>query len=91
MDRDTYSLFDLNPGVPTYHYELDKAIEDNHLVPPKLVSVPLKFEREGIKYKELSKEEKEQWDLIEWNDDGTTPDEVDSDAVALPDARPAAA
>jgi type I restriction enzyme R subunit len=49
VDRNTYSLFDLENGVPTDAYSLDEAVRDGFLVPPKAVSVPLKFQREGIK------------------------------------------
>lgn len=40
--------------------------------------MPLKFQREGIKYAELSEDEKAQWDELEWNDEGIIPDEVDA-------------
>ena len=81
IDRDTYGLFDLERGVPTDAYDLADAVADKFLVPSKAVSVPLKFQREGIKYENLSEEEKEQWDAKEWNDDGSTPDFVEPDAV----------
>jgi type I restriction enzyme R subunit len=81
IDRNTYGLFDLETGVPTDAYALDEAVADKHLVPPKAVSVPLKFQRDGIKYKDLSEEEKEQWDALEWNEDGTKPDAVDAAAI----------
>ncbi|QPK63240.1 DEAD/DEAH box helicase family protein [Methylomonas sp. LL1] len=81
IDRNTYGLFDLETGVPTDAYALDEAVADGHLVPPKAVSVPLKFQREGIKYDDLSEEEKEQWDALEWNEDGTTPDAIDAAAL----------
>ena len=81
IDHNTYSLFDLESGVPTDAYTLDEAVADGHLVPPKAISVPLKFQREGIKYAELSEEEKDQWDELEWNEDGTAPDAVDSGAL----------
>ncbi|MFA5924930.1 MAG: DEAD/DEAH box helicase family protein [Methylococcaceae bacterium] len=80
IDRNTYGLFDLETGVPTDAYALDEAVADKHLVPPKAISVPLKFQREGIKYDDLSEDEKEQWDALEWNEDGTTPDAVDAAA-----------
>ena len=54
---------------------------DGFLVPPKAVSVPLKFQREGIKYDDLSEEEKEQWDALEWDEDGDVPDRVEAEAV----------
>jgi type I restriction enzyme R subunit len=81
IDRDTYGLFDLEKGVPTDAYDLKDAVADKFLVPAKAVSVPLKFQREGIKYENLSEEEKEQWDAKEWSDDGSTPDFVEAEAV----------
>jgi type I restriction enzyme, R subunit len=81
IDRNTYSLFDLESGVPTDAYPLDEAVKDGFLVPPKAVSVPLKFQREGIKYDDLTDEEKEQWDALEWTEEGTIPDKVDAAAI----------
>lgn len=81
IDRDTYGLFDLEKGVPTDSYDLKDAVDDKFLVPSKSVSVPLRFQREGIKYDNLSEEEKEQWDSKEWSDDGSTPDFVEAEAV----------
>jgi type I restriction enzyme R subunit len=81
IDRDTYGLFDLERGVPTDAYDLEDAIKDKFLVPSRPVSVPLRFQRQGIRYDDLSDEEKEQWDAKEWNDDGSTPAFVEPEAV----------
>ena len=81
IDHNTYGLFDLETGVPTDAYGLDEAVADGYLVPPVAISVPLKFQREGIKYDDLSDEEKDAWDALEWNEDGTTPTEVDATAL----------
>jgi len=81
IDRNTYSLFDLETGVPTDAYGLEEAVKDGFLVPAKGVSVPLKFQREGITYADLSDDEKEQWDALEWSEDGTVPDRVEPAAV----------
>lgn len=81
VDRNTYSLFDLEDGVPTDAYPLEDAVSDKFLVPPKAVSVPLKFQRQGIRYDELSEEEKEEWDAKEWDDDGNIPNHVEADAM----------
>ena len=35
--------------------------------------MPTKFQREGISYDDLSDEEKEEWDALEWDEDGTCP------------------
>lgn len=50
-------------------------------MPPRAVSVPLKFQREGITYDELSDEEKDQWDALEWDEDGEVPDCVEAQAI----------
>lgn len=81
VDINTYRLFDLERGVPTDAYGLDEAVRDGFLVPSRPVSVPLKFQRQGITYAELSEEEKEQWDALEWDEDGNTPARVEAEAV----------
>jgi type I restriction enzyme R subunit len=80
IDRNTYGLFELEDGVPTDYYSLEQAVADDYLVPPEAVSVPLKFQREGITYESLSDAEKDQWDMLEW-DDGEIPDSVDAQAI----------
>ncbi|WP_290886836.1 DEAD/DEAH box helicase family protein [Arenimonas sp.] len=77
IDKNTYGLFDLETGVPTDAYTLEQAIADGHLVKPIPIAVPTKFQREGIRYADLSDEEKEQWESLDWSDDGTIPDEID--------------
>lgn len=62
IDKNTYDIFGLESGVPTYAYESDQAYADGYLVPPVCMSVPTKFMREGIHYKDLSEEEQEQWE-----------------------------
>ena len=84
VDRNTYALFDLEPGVPTDAYELETAVADGFLVPPRVQQVDLKFPREGIDYDSLSEEEKEQWESLDWGDDvdpDTLPDRVSASAI----------
>lgn len=81
VDHNTYGLFDLETGVPTDDYELEDAVKDGFLVPARAVSVPVKFQREGICYDQLSEEEKEQWDAAEWSEDGEIPERVEAAAV----------
>ncbi|MDE2927098.1 MAG: DEAD/DEAH box helicase family protein, partial [Acidobacteriota bacterium] len=84
VDRNTYALFDLQPGVPTDAYELETAVADGFLVPPRVQQVDLKFPREGIDYDSLSDQEKEQWESLDWGDDvdpDALPDRVNASAI----------
>src|SRR5690606_41695121 len=60
LDKNTYSFFKLGDDVPTVAYELDTAVEDGYLVPLRSYSVPVEMVREGVKYNELSPEDKEE-------------------------------
>ena len=54
--------------MPTDAYELQTAVDDGFLVPPRVQQVDLKYPRDGIKYDELSDDEKEQWENLDWGD-----------------------
>jgi len=78
VDHDTYNLFNTEKGNPTYAYGLEEAVKDGYLVPPKIISVLGKFLTEGIKYSDLSEEEKKQYDdLLADDETGTVPDHID--------------
>ena len=84
VDRNTYELFDLEPGVPTDAYELATAVADGYLIPPKVQQVDLRFPREGIDYDSLSEEEQAQWESLDWGDEGDggdLPDRVNASAI----------
>lgn len=82
VDKNTYELFNIEDDIPTFAYELNQAVNDGYLVPAKAASVPLKFIREGIKYNELTPEEKKAYE--EQFGDPTldeTPDEIGNSAL----------
>ena len=84
VDRNTYELFDLEPGVPTDAYELETAVRDEFLVPPRVQEVDLKFPRDGINYDDLTDEEKLEWESKDWGDDedgDSVPDRVNASAI----------
>ncbi|MEM8522289.1 DEAD/DEAH box helicase family protein [Flavobacterium sp. PL12] len=58
IDHNTYALFEIEDDNPTYAYELNKAVADKFLKPPKAFKIPLKFPREGIVYDDLSEGDK---------------------------------
>jgi len=77
--HDTYSLFGLEAGVPTDSYDLDQAIEDGYLVPPVGRVVATRFTRAGVRYDDLTDDEKERWDDEDWGTD--PPEAIDAAAV----------
>lgn len=81
-DRDTYMLFGMQQGNPTFAYELEQAVADKYLVPPKAISVPIKFQREGIKYDELTEAEKLKYEeLFADPVTGEFPNEINNKAL----------
>lgn len=82
IDHNTYGLFGIEDDNPTFAYELDRAVADGHLVPPKAISVPLHFIRKGIKYNELSDSEKLEYEE-KFGDPSMdeAPDEIESSAL----------
>ncbi|MFC0672581.1 DEAD/DEAH box helicase family protein [Brachybacterium hainanense] len=65
--RSTYRLFELEPGIPTDSYPLDEAIADGYLVGPENLVYDYGFHRRGIRYDDLSEDEREQWEEIDWD------------------------
>lgn len=59
IDRNTYEAFGLADQSPTDAYTFDDAVKNNHLVPYHSIEVPTKFLEEGIRYDDLTEEEKE--------------------------------
>ena len=80
VDHNTYRLFHLEDGVPTDAYSLDDAVKEGFLVPAVGISVGTKFLRQGIRYADLSEEEKDEWDSLDWGE-GDPPDEVSSEEI----------
>lgn len=70
IDRNTYDLFDLEIGVPTYSYDLARAVGDGHLVPAVPLRIPSQIMERGIYYDDLSDSDKAHWDELDWGEDG---------------------
>ena len=78
VDRNTYDFFEMEHGVPTYAYDYETAVYQDHvLVPYYNYEVQTKFMDEGIDYGKLSPEDKERYeeDFIE---DGFMPEFIPS-------------
>jgi len=81
VDHDTYVLFQRDSGDPTAAYELNEAVEDGYLVPPKGKVVDLGFMKRGIKYSELSEQEKIEYEQTFRDEFGYVPEKIDASAL----------
>ena len=81
IDKNTYNVFELDNGVPTYGYDLAQAVKDGYLVDYVSVESKLKFIEQGIVYDELSEEDKEEYERTFTEEDGNLPDSISSSAL----------
>lgn len=81
IDKNTYDVFELQSGVPTYGYELAQAVQDGYLVDFLSVETTLKFIQQGIVYDELPEEEKEIYEDTFEDSNGELPESIASSAL----------
>ncbi len=81
IDKNTYEVFELQNGVPTYGYELAQAVKDGFLVDFLSVETTLKFIQQGIVYDELSDEDKQIYEDTFEDEDGELPEAIASSAL----------
>ena len=81
IDKNTYEIFELENGVPTYGYELAQAVKDGYLVDFLSVETKLKFIEQGIVYDELSDEDKQAYEDTFEDENGDLPERIASSAL----------
>ena len=81
IDKNTYEVFELESGVPTYGYELAQAVKDGFLVDFMSVETKLKFIEQGITYDELSDEDKAAYEDTFEDENGELPERISSSAL----------
>ena len=81
IDKNTYEIFELENGVPTFGYDLAQAVKDGYLVDYVSVESKLKFIEQGIVYDELSEEDKRAYEETFEDEHGDLPDSIGSSAL----------
>lgn len=81
IDKNTYEIFELENGVPTYGYELAQAVKDGYLVDFLSVETKLKFIEQGIVYDDLSDEDKQLYEDTFEDENGDLPESIASSAM----------
>ena len=64
VDKSTYDIFEMEQGVPNYAYELEDAVSEGYLVNYRGFKRGSLILKEGIKYNNLTDEEKQQMEQI---------------------------
>ena len=81
IDKNTYEVFELENGVPTYGYDLAQAVKDGYLVDYASVESKLKFIEQGIVYDDLSEEDKNAYEETFKDEHGHLPEAIGSSAL----------
>ena len=81
IDKNTYEIFELANGMPTYGYELAQAVKDGYLVDYISVETKMKFIEEGIVYDDLTDEEKAEYENTFTDENGNLPERINSSAL----------
>lgn len=81
IEKNTYEVFELQNGVPTYGYELAQAVKDGYLVDFMSVETTLKFIDQGIVYDDLSEEDKKIYEDTFEDENGEMPESIQSSAL----------
>lgn len=64
VDKSTYDIFEMEQGEPNYAYELEDAVADGYLVNYTGFKRGSLILSEGIRYSNLSEEERKQMDIV---------------------------
>ena len=72
VTRNTFNLFDCESRIPTSNYDLERAVEEEYLVPFEVFEHTTKFLREGIRLDGLTREQ-----IAQLEEQGEDPSQYD--------------
>lgn len=78
VSHNTYKLFNCNGDDPTFFFSYEEAVEQKYLVPFQVSSFTTEFQRTGIKYSQMTDEQKQQ---LEEDTDNAEAIEYDAESV----------
>lgn len=81
IEKNTYEIFELENGVPTYGYELAQAVKDGYLVDFKALETEINFVQNGIVYDGLSEDDKLIYESTFQAENGELPNSIDASAL----------
>lgn len=78
IDRDTFKFFDCEGPTPAFLYDYDEAVKEKYLADYNVWAAQTRFQRKGIKFIDLSEEDKQT--LI---DNGLDPEDINFEGTDL--------
>jgi type I restriction enzyme R subunit len=82
IDHNTFELFGCSNEDPTFMYELAEAVEQKHLVPYKNINIATDFLKDGIKYSQLTPQQRAKYEeTFEDKTTGLFPEQISSNAL----------
>ena len=77
IHKSTYRVFNLDTEEPNYEYDLIRAVKDGFLTYFRALDRTPDILKNGVSYEELSEEDKEQYEELFTDDDGTIPEKIE--------------
>lgn len=77
IHKSTYKVFDLKSKMPNYEYDVVKGVKDGYLTYYRALDRTPRILKDGVTYDELDNEEKEQYEDLFTEDDGTIPEKIE--------------
>lgn len=76
IDRSTYEILDLNVDEPTFEVKFEEAVNLEYLVSYRAFDKTSNILKNGIKYHQLSRKEREEYEELFGNGNGTIPEHI---------------
>lgn len=77
IHKSTYKVFDLAEDMPNYEYDVVKGVKDGYLTYYRALDRTPDILKNGVVYNDLSDEEKEQYEDLFTEEDGTIPEKIE--------------
>lgn len=77
IHKSTYKVFNLDTGIPNYEYDVVKGVKDGYLTYYRALDRTPDILKNGVTYDNLSEEEKEQYEELFTEDDGSMPEKIE--------------
>jgi len=77
IHKSTYRVFNLDKDAPNYEYDLIRGVKDGYLTYYRALDRTPDILKNGVTYEELSEEDKEQYEELFTEDDGTIPERIE--------------